>query len=156
MTDAEGGAFELGTDGPKVILVGVDGSVTSLRAGSYAAGLARRQGARLVLVYVEQPSAMYGAAGGAGAGVMAEQQRAFSETAAGLRREAEEGAARLGLRLTFITAMGDPYHELRRVADEVRADAVVVGASSSAGHRLVGSLAVRLVKAGRWPVTVVP
>ena len=53
-------------------------------------------------------------------------------------------------------AAGDPYHELRRVADEVRADAVVVGASTKAGHRLVGSLAVRLVKAGRWPVTVVP
>ena len=156
MTDAEGGAFELGTDGPKVILVGVDGSVTSLRAGSYAAGLARRQGARLVLVYVEQPSAMYGAAAGAGAGAVAEQQRAFSETAADLRREAEEGAARVGVQLTFVVAAGDPYHELRRVADEVRADAVVVGASTKAGHRLVGSLAVRLVKTGRWPVTVVP
>jgi nucleotide-binding universal stress UspA family protein len=32
----------------------------------------------------------------------------------------------------------------------------VVGASTHAGHRLVGSLAVRLVKAARWPVTVVP
>jgi nucleotide-binding universal stress UspA family protein len=42
------------------------------------------------------------------------------------------------------------------VADEVRADAVIVGASTKAGHRFVGSLAVRLVKAGRWPVTVVP
>ena len=156
MTDVESGAFELGTDGPKVILVGVDGSVTSLRAGSYAAGLARRQGARLVLVYVEQPSAMYGAAAGAGAGAIAEQQRAFSETAADLRREAEEGAARVGVQLTFVVAAGDPYHELRRVADEVRADAVVVGASTKAGHRLVGSLAVRLVKTGRWPVTVVP
>ena len=156
MTDVESGAFELGTDGPRVILVGVDGSVTSLRAGSYAAGLARRQGARLVLVYVEQPSAMYGAAAGAGAGAIAEQQRAFSETAADLRREAEEGAARVGVQLTFVVAAGDPYHELRRVADEVRAAAVVVGASTKAGHRLVGSLAVRLVKAGRWPVTVVP
>ena len=156
MTDVESGAFELGTDGPRVILVGVDGSVTSLRAGSYAAGLARRQGARLVLVYVEQPSAMYGAAAGAGAGAIAEQQRAFSETAADLRREAEEGAARVGVQLTFVVAAGDPYHELRRVADEVRADAVVVGASAKAGHRLVGSLAVRLVKTGRWPVTVVP
>ena len=156
MTDVESGAFELGTDGPKVILVGVDGSVTSLRAGSYAAGLARRQGARLVLVYVEQPSAMDGAAAGAGAGAIAEQQRAFSETAADLRREAEEGAARVGVQLTFVVAAGDPYHELRRVADEVRADAVVVGASTKAGHRLVGSLAVRLVKTGRWPVTVVP
>jgi len=156
VTDVESGAFELGTDGPRVILVGVDGSVTSLRAGLYGAGLARRQGARLVLVYVEQPSAMYGAAAGAGAGAIAEQQRAFSETAADLRREAEEGAARVGVQLTFVVAAGDPYHELRRVADEVRADAVVVGASTKAGHRLVGSLAVRLVKTGRWPVTVVP
>ena len=156
MTDAEGGGFELGTDGPMVILVGVDNSVTSLRAGAYAAGLARRQGARLVCVYVEQFSAMYGAAAGAGAAAIAEQERALTETAANLRREAEEGAARLGVPVTFVTAIGDPYHELRRVADEVHADAVVVGASTKAGHRLVGSLAVRLVKAGRWPVTVVP
>ena len=152
MTDA----FELGTDGPMVILVGIDDSVTSLRAGAYAVGLARRQGARLVCVYVEQPSALYGATAGAGAAVIAEQERAFSETAADLKRRIEEGAADRGVRITFVVAAGDPYHELRRVADEVRADAVVVGASTSAGHRLVGSLAVRLVKAGRWPVTVVP
>ena len=139
-----------------VILVGVDDSVTSLRAGAYAVGLARRQGARLVCVYVEQPSALYGATAGAGAAVIAEQERAFSETAADLKRRIEEGAAERGVRITFVVAAGDPYHELRRVADEVRADAVVVGASTSAGHRLVGSLAVRLVKAGRWPVTVVP
>ena len=139
-----------------VILVGVDDSVTSLRAGAYAVGLARRQGARLVCVYVEQPSALYGATAGAGAAVIAEQERAFSETAADLKRRIEEGAADRGVRITFVVAAGDPYHELRRVADEVRADAVVVGASTKAGHRLVGSLAVRLVKAGRWPVTVVP
>jgi nucleotide-binding universal stress UspA family protein len=148
--------FELGTDGPMVILVGIDDSVTSLRAGAYAVGLARRQGARLVCVYVEQPSALYGATAGAGAAVMAEQERAFTETAADLKRRIEEGAADRGVRITFVVAAGDPYHELRRVADEVRADAVVVGASTKAGHRLVGSLAVRLVKAGRWPVTVVP
>ena len=156
MTDAERGAFELGTDGPKVILVGVDDSVTSLRAGAYAAGLARRQGARLVCVYVEQITALYGAAAGAAAGAVAAQDEALQETAADLRREAEDGARRLGIPLTFVTARGDPYTEIRRVADEVRADAVVVGASAKAGHRWVGSLAVRLVKAGRWPVTVVP
>ncbi len=154
--DAEAASFELGTDGPMVILVGIDDSVTSLRAGAYAAGLARRQGARLVVVYVEQPSAMYGAAAGASAAAMAEQERAFSETAADLKRRVEEYAAERGVPVRFVTAAGDPYHELRRVADEVRADAVVVGASTKAGHRLVGSLAVRLVKAGKWPVTVVP
>jgi nucleotide-binding universal stress UspA family protein len=156
VTEEEGGAFELGTDGPKVILVGVDDSVTSLRAGAYAVGLARRQGARLVCVYVEQLSVMYGAAAGAGAGVMGAQDQALHEMAADLRRRAEEAAQSRGVPLTFITAHGDPYLELRRVADEVRADAVIVGASTKAGHRWVGSLAVRLVKAGRWPVTVVP
>jgi hypothetical protein len=33
---------------------------------------------------------------------------------------------------------------------------VVVGASEHAGHRIVGSLATRMVRAGKWPVTVVP
>ena len=107
-------------------------------------------------MYVEQPSALYGAAAGAGAAAIAEQERAFSETAADLKRRIDEAVAERGVPTTFIVAAGDPYHELRRVADEVRADAVVVGASTKAGHRLVGSLAVRLVKAGRWPVTVVP
>jgi nucleotide-binding universal stress UspA family protein len=53
-------------------------------------------------------------------------------------------------------AHGDPYTEIKRMADEMRADAMVVGASAKAGHRIIGSLAVRLVRAGRWPVTVVP
>ena len=100
---------------------------------------------------------MYGAAAGAGAaGAIAAQKQALEETGASLRREAEEGARRLGVPLTFVIARGDPYTELRRVADEVRADAVIVGASTQAGHRWIGSLAVRLVKAGRCPVTVVP
>ena len=156
VTDEENGAFELGTDGPKVILVGVDNSVTSLRAAAYAAGLARRQRARLVCVYVEQLSALYGAGAGAGVSAIAAQGQALEETAASLRRRTEEYAWSLGMPITFVVARGNPYHELRRVANEVRANAVIVGASTKAGHRWIGSLAVRLVKAGRWPVTVVP
>jgi nucleotide-binding universal stress UspA family protein len=55
-----------------------------------------------------------------------------------------------------LTTEGDPYNEIVRIAKQVRADTVVIGASESAGHRLIGSLAVRLVRAGLWPVTVVP
>ena len=154
MTGGEG-SFELGTDGPTSILVGVDGSTTSLRAASYAAGLARRQGARVTAVFVG-PIASLAAATPAGAGVAVAKHEAFSQTAEEMRQRAEEAAQELGIAITFIAAEGDPFIELRRIADETRADAVVVGASAHAGHRFVGSLAVRLVRAGRWPVTVVP
>ena len=60
------------------------------------------------------------------------------------------------VRWEFHTFRGDPYNGLAMAADQLTADAVVVGASERAGHRLVGSVAVRLVKTGRWPVTVVP
>ena len=147
--------FELGTDGPTVILTGVDGSRTSLRAAAYAAGLARRQGALLVAVYVSGSGAMAGLTGLApgAASAAAISARDYGEQ---LRAEATTMAAELGLRLQFITTEGDPYRELTRIADEVRAETLVIGASEAAGHRLVGSLAVRLVRAGRWPVTVVP
>jgi nucleotide-binding universal stress UspA family protein len=155
VTQEAAGQFELGTDGPKEILVGVDDTTTSLRAAAYAVGLARRQGASVTAVFVE-PMASFGAATPGGAGLIAAQREALSETAESLRVRCEEAARDRGVRITFIAAEGDAYTEIRRIADEIRADAVVVGASAHAGHRLVGSLAVRLVRAGRWPVTVVP
>jgi nucleotide-binding universal stress UspA family protein len=147
--------FELGNDGPTVVLTGVDGSRTSMRAAAYAAGLARRQGALLVGVYVLSAGAMGGLTALSPGSVAAVAQSSH-QLADQLRDEAVKATAELGIRFRFITAEGDPYHELTRIADEVRAEVVVIGASEAAGHRLVGSLAVRLVRAGRWPVTVVP
>ena len=147
------GEFELGTDGPAVILVGIDDTVTSLRAAAYAAGLARRQHARLFAVYVSSTSPVVGAAGAA---VLVAEAEAHDQIAAELRARFEEGVAERGIAGTFVVAHGDPYREIKRIADETRADAIVVGASKQAGHRFIGSLAVRLVRAGKWPVTVVP
>ncbi|WP_163506414.1 universal stress protein [Fodinicola acaciae] len=144
--------FELGTDGPTTILVGIDGSDTSMRAAAYAAGLARRQSAELLLVYVGSTPSMTSLVPELAGSV----EQTNEEVAEDLRKEVETAAARSGVAYRFITVHGDPYAELARIADEERADAVVVGASSQAGHRLVGSIAVRLVRAGRWPVTVVP
>jgi nucleotide-binding universal stress UspA family protein len=151
VTSAEN-EFELGTDGPSLILVGVDGSRTSLRAAAYAAGLARRQRCRLLVVHVSRLSAGIGAAPGAAAAM----SEAASQAADALRQQFRERAAEIGLDLEFRAVTGDPWIELNRAATETRADAVVVGASEHAGHRIVGSLATRLVRAGKWPVTVVP
>lgn len=149
------GEFELGTDGPSAILVGVDDSVTALRAAAYTAGLARRQGARVVVVYVA-PVAGMALASPAGPGVLMAESEAHDEVAKELADRADRMASELGISVTFIMTHGDPYHEIARIAKETHADAIVVGASLKAGHRLMGSLAVRLVRAGKWPVTVVP
>jgi nucleotide-binding universal stress UspA family protein len=148
-------AFELGTDGPNVIVVGVDDSTTSSRAGWYAAGLARRQRARLIAVFVS-PLASLGAAGPGGASLAVARDEAFRATADDMRQRAEAFAEELGISVTFVAARGDPFGEICRIADEVHADLLVIGASAHAGHRFVGSLAIRLVRKGKWPVTVVP
>ncbi|MFG2104263.1 universal stress protein [Micromonospora echinaurantiaca] len=145
--------FERGTDGPRVVLVGVDGTRTSERAGWYAAGLARRQGAALVVVHVRANAGFTALVPGVDAGAL---ERCHDELTEELRRECRRGAEELGLPVTFLCRRGDAYTELRAAADEFRADLVVVGASEQAGHRLVGSVATRLVRAGRWPVVVVP
>lgn len=142
-----------GADGPRVIMVGTDGTVTSLRAAAYAAGLARRQRCRLVVAFVAAPSALnlMGSVLGAAA-----QEEAFEEIAGELRDQVRQIADEHRLPVTFVRRRGDPYAELRRTADEIHADLLVVGASMQPGHRLAGSVAGRLVRAGRWPVAVVP
>jgi nucleotide-binding universal stress UspA family protein len=144
--------FELGTDGPSLILVAIDGSETSMRAGAYAGGLARRQGARVVALYVAQIS---GAAAGVPAAVGALMQM-HESVASELRAAVAARAPALGVDVTFVERRGDPYTEIIRLADELRVDAVVVGASTHTGHRFIGSLALRLVRDARWPITVVP
>lgn len=147
-----GPGFEYGKDGPRVIVVGVDLSRTGLRAAAFAAGLARRGGARLVAVHVEGHSAMVPPIAAAAA------QQAHSDITSELRRlfDAYDAEQEPQAGATFLVRQGDPAGELMRVAEEYAADAVVVGASEAPGHRVMGSAAVRLVRAGRWPVTVVP
>lgn len=153
MTEQHSHRFERGTDGPKVIVVGVDGSDSSMRAAAYAAGLARRQHALLAVVYV-QPVMTAGAA--LGAPVAETTDEIAEDLIAQIRDATERLKGIFEVRWEFHTFPGDPYNGLVKAADDLKADAVVVGASEQAGHRIVGSVAVRLVKAGRWPVTVVP
>jgi nucleotide-binding universal stress UspA family protein len=144
--------FELGTDGPIRILVGVDGSETSLRAAAYAAGMARRQGARMIVLYVKTAAATPIQAPET-AGALHQTQ---DDIAADLQKEIDANAPRLGLDIELVVRDGNPYSELLKLAEERRVDAIVIGASMQAGHKLVGSLASKLVRKAAWPVTVVP
>jgi nucleotide-binding universal stress UspA family protein len=144
---------ELDTDGPLVIVVGVDGSDSSLRAAAYAFGLARRQGAKLVYGYIRPLGTGTPAVGDA-------MSQVGLDIAADLEKQIRDGTERMPeghqARWEFRVEQGDAFHGLVQLADRLKADAVVIGASQKAGHRVLGSVAVRLVKAGRWPVTVVP
>lgn len=135
---------------PGVIIAGIDGSESSMRAGAYAVGLARRQGARLIGVHVRSNQAAWSFSDPFGA--MIATAYATNDAV-----EAEfRDTLQLGVDFEMAVRRGDPFTELCRAAAETWADAVIVGRSESTLHRLTGSVAQRLVRCGRWPVTVVP
>jgi len=135
----------------RAILVGVDGSDTAMRAAAFAVGLARRQGYKLIVAFVATHSAL----AAMGPAVAAAQQ-AVEELDSDLRSTARRAAEELDIPITFLKAYGDPFTRLREAADQCQVDTVVVGASMSAGHRFAGSVATKLIRAGHWPVLVVP
>lgn len=144
---------EIGICKRVTMLVGVDGSESSLRARAYAAGLARRSNAYLIMVYVRQIGALSTLSTGAGSALI---EAAEDEIATELRRDTEAFQQISGLDVEFVERSGNPYHVLMTLATKRQADAIVVGASQQAGHRFVGSLAVHLVKNATCPITVVP
>jgi nucleotide-binding universal stress UspA family protein len=144
--------FEFGTDGPKAILVAVDGSDAALRAAAYAAGLARRQRSELIVVFVHSTGAMASMRPESIVGMAQTNREAVQQ----LQTAIEQNAERIGVNVRLIERHGEPSVEIAKVADELRVDAVVVGASTQVGHRFIGAVGVHLVRLARWPVTVVP
>jgi len=136
-----------GGDGRGTVLVGIDGSDTSLRAVAYAIGLASRQQCALTAVYVSDCNA------GPVAGELVAAREQAAENLRGLVSDAIGGT---GIQGDFIRRSGGVYTELARAADEMHADVVIVGKSAKLGHRLAGSVGARLARNARWLVVVVP
>jgi len=136
----------------EVLLVGVDGSPTSDRALAEAFALAPGLRASVCAVMVVKLVAPTGEQIGATAAL----EEAADEVAASMREVLRSMSERSGVRSELVVRRGSVLTELVRVADERPVRMVLVGASTSPGHRLIGALAPRIVRVGRWTVTVVP
>jgi nucleotide-binding universal stress UspA family protein len=151
------GEAELGTDGPGAIVVGVDGTPTSLRALAYAAGLSRRQHAQLIAVYVRKPlRTPVALSGWVDAGIVAAEAQAQKDMEDEVWTQIASDVATWGCGARVVTRNGSPLAELRKVAVQSGADTIIVGASTGLRHRLFGSLGHRLLRCRPCPVTIVP
>jgi nucleotide-binding universal stress UspA family protein len=149
--DAASPGFEIGKDGVGSIVVGVDGSPPAVHAAAWAAGLARRERARLVLVYVEPlASAAYWTSIG-----MINAAEAANDYVEEVRQEATAYLSRFGVEWELRHHRGDPATELEKIAEETRADCIVVGRSRHS-RGLLGSVPKALVTKAARPVVVVP
>jgi len=136
-----------------VVVVAIEDSASTERATTYAAGLARRIGATLVVSHVQpQPCWTWTACASLALTAVPAIDRPSDPD---LPARLLEGAANEGLRVRTVALESSSGAEVAALADSLRADAVVLGARRSR-LRLPGSLAGRLQRHARWPVIVVP
>jgi nucleotide-binding universal stress UspA family protein len=135
-----------------VIVVGFGGGAASLRAAAFAIGIAARQRADLLFLQVWEQPTCYGLL----PQILPLDHEAMAAAEPGLRGVIAELIGDLGLRWELRQSIGNPSIELERLAQEVWADALIVGSSRRRVRRLLGSIGGNLVRAGRCPVTVVP
>ncbi|WP_181043362.1 universal stress protein [Actinokineospora auranticolor] len=134
-------------DGVAVVVVGIDGSQSAMNAFAWATGLARREQARLVLVFVE---ALTNPAYWTGVSVAGAQEAAAAYVDE-LRLDATRYLDPIGVPWDVVHLRGDPARGLESVAEEVAADCVVIGRSHHGGR-----VARSLIAEAARPVVVVP
>ena len=141
------------------LVVGFDGSPPAVRALDTSVRLlAVRPPGRITVVWVAHLSGEVSLS----ADAVAIVENDFDQVARELRTAAAERLADSGLPWDFRWRQGLIARELTVAAKEVQAarpdDVVVilVGSSSSAMHRMIGSVAVQLAHHAPVPVTIVP
>lgn len=140
------------------LVVGYDGSPPASRALDAAVNLLQGRTGSIEVVYVAHLSSMVSLS----AGAIAEMEADFDDIAKDLRAAA---ARQLGERVPawdFRRQQGLIADELIKAATDIRdADpskivVIVVGSSSHAAHRMVGSAAVSLARHAPVPLVIVP
>jgi len=140
------------------LVVGYDGSPPAKRALDAATRLLQGRVGRIDVVYVAHLSSLVMMSPGA----IAEMESDFDEVEQELRAEAAEQLRASGTAWEFDRRQGIVADELIAVSTAIR-DAhagqtvvIVVGSSSHASHRMVGSVAVSLARHSPVPLVIVP
>jgi len=129
------------------IVIGYDGSNHSKRALEVAVDLAKRYGAEIIVVTVvdiassTDPSAI----------------KIAEDVAGQISSEASEMLFREGVKHSSIVRHGDPGTEIVRVAEESKADLIVVGSRglSTLRRLILGSVSRKVINKSKIPVLVV-
>jgi len=134
------------------VVIGYDASPSSRNALAYAAGLARRLGRPLLVVYVV-PFGVY-CEPMTGQVICAARERQDFEP--WLLAELDQVCDAEGLDVRVMARRGNAAKELAAAADTSSADALVVGASAHKLRHVAGSIPGWLARHARCPVIVVP
>ena len=151
----------LPSTGNLYLIVGYDGSAPAARALDAAAALLRGRDGSIDVVYIPHMPAMDMLSADAVAGM----ETTFDEITRDLHAQASEQLRGREERWQFERGqdmLTDIPGVLARVAEKVRDAhpgdnvAIVVGSSSQARHRIVGSVAVSLARHSPVPLVIVP
>jgi nucleotide-binding universal stress UspA family protein len=140
------------------LVVGYDGSPPATRALDAAAGLLRGRAGRIDVLYVAHVPSIDMMSVGA----IAEMEASFDDVARDLQAQADEQLRGREERWRFERGQGAIADVLIEAAGQIRDAhpgdnvAIVVGSSSHAMHRMVGSVAVSLARRAPVPVVIVP
>jgi nucleotide-binding universal stress UspA family protein len=144
--------------GDLYLVVGYDGSAPATRALDAAASLLQGRDGSIDVVYVAHLTT----AEMMSVDAIAEMESSFDEMARDLRAQASEHLRGREERWRFERGQGMITDVLIKTAQKLRDAhpgdnvAIVVGSSSQAMHRLVGSVAVGLARRAPVPLVIVP
>ena len=134
------------------VIAGYDGSASSRNALAYAAGVSRRLGRPLLVVYVCSSGVYCEPLTGQVVGV----PRDAEALERWLLAELDQVTGHAEVDVHVRTRRGSPARELAAAAEEFSADALVIGAPKHIWHRVAGSVSGWLARHARCPVIVVP
>jgi nucleotide-binding universal stress UspA family protein len=134
------------------VIAGYDGSSSARNALAYAAGMARRLGRPLLMVYVTSPGVYCEPLTGQVVGLLRDADALERWLLTELDQVTDPGELEVHVR----TRRGNPARELAAMAAEFSADALVIGAPRHFWHHLAGSVPGWLARHAKCPVIVVP